>query len=276
MKGAGFILLPIVLLISLMCGVGFISWHALLNSQNEGILLHGLQVRELAGNDTLMRPAAQLNLGSPVFCSTGDALVGKLRLDQVFCSVRNISSSVLQSSALLEGSQLRAKFPQIDYQAIFSNFSACPQVAPLWDSTPTFRPAAGSQLQTRTCLGIIPESKSTHRENLKFKIATALDPSIRVLASLGYIEASGELTLSTDILIIAGGDLSIQTLSSAFGTVHVTLVSATGSVTVQHIDPRVELRVIAWQGAFLPLHRSHQDLDLMPSVLQIIPLGFSH
>ena len=129
-------------------------------------------------------------------------------------------------------------------------------------------------MQISTCLNFTPQPQATLRENLKLEGDTVVDASIKLLGSVGYIEAQSTLTLSGDILIVAGGDLFIEALQSAGSPLNATLVSATGAVLVHTLDPQIRLRVIAWQGAFVPSHLTHQASSLMPPILEKQILGF--
>ena len=73
-----------------------------------------------------------------------------------------------------------------------------------------------------------------------------------MLGATGYLDINAKLLLSEDLLLVAGGDLHIKELSSSTEALTLTLVSASGVVSVEQVPASLRLKILAWRGILVP------------------------
>lgn len=134
----------------------------------------------------------------------------------------------------------------IDYDILFSQASECPSIPRLTrfkDMTSPFAPhdctlpgsLSGSMVMLDNLMG---ESLALSKTG----------PQVTTLATPGRVAISHELRLSSDLLLVAGGDVeisSIRALPSA--SVKVTVISALGAIRIGLVEGDVSL-LIAGRG----------------------------
>ena len=130
--------------------------------------------------------------------------------------------------------------------------------------------------------------------SIKFETLKALLPSVQVLSNIeqqanidtsstsgpviiatpGYIDLPGTVTIADGLIIIAGGDLHLGSIISAKSPAHMQLISATGVISVGHIDPNISLSIESPIGAFLPRGITYNRGSTLKQV-QLLALGFN-
>jgi type II secretory pathway pseudopilin PulG len=94
-----------------------------------------------------------------------------------------------------------------------------------------------------------------------------------IIATPGYIDLSGNLNISSNTTLIAGGDLHIGSIHVSSPSIHVQLVSGTGVVSVESITADVSINIEAPIGVFLPPNVNFQNgTDLKRK--ELFALGF--
>ena len=152
----------------------------------------------------------------------------------------------------------------IDYDAIFSTASTCPTV-----HVGTELPHKGAPRARYDCL--LPStlrSGVTVLENIRGESLTIVPPSTgsALLASPGGFSVSGDLTIASDLLVVAGGDVDIGGIRGAtLSGVKVTVISSLGGVKVGRTYGAVSL-LIAGRGSLVAPETTKSSSFPMPPV----------
>ncbi|MEY4668936.1 MAG: hypothetical protein RL518_1635 [Pseudomonadota bacterium] len=149
------------------------------------------------------------------------------------CGERKVPFMVAPPSAVLP-------LTRIDYDAIFVQAIRCP--IPPSSATDPFEasPTASKDCGIPTTLkgGVIL------LENIRGESIKVLPPSsgASVIASPGRITVTGALSLESDLVMVAGGDVEIGSITTQSGhTRKVTILSALGGIRVSSITPGIEV-----------------------------------
>lgn len=128
----------------------------------------------------------------------------------------------------------------VDYDSVFRNTTTC--AMSIAEATPT---TPLPPLSARTCplSGVVP-ANITRQENIEGRnlslVVTTNVPS--VLASPGRVRVLTRLTISSDLVVVAGGDVFIERLeSSSTDQTRVSIFSSLGDITVGSIAPNIAL-----------------------------------
>ena len=89
---------------------------------------------------------------------------------------------------------------------------------------------------------------------------------------LGYLDLRSSLTLRSDSIVIAAGDISIERINS--NNHRLTLISSSGQIRVGAIVGELQLRTSAPKGVTVPANALEQLIPLDPSVLGVEILAF--
>lgn len=171
----------------------------------------------------------------------------------------------------LEGELLRPEivFPWFNYNQIFREAFECPIDI---RHGPVLSTAITPIRSSRTCRETLT---STVLKGNLMQDSINLDSS--TLAATGFLEISGDLLLSEDTLMVAGGNIWISRIDSADKLPKkLTIVSASGAVVVQNISPHIQTKILAKQWVSAPSTPSfEQDSNqLIPPIIsrQILSL----
>jgi hypothetical protein len=159
----------------------------------------------------------------------------------------------------------------IDYNLMFSAAVACKEEDPLQSLA-----TSGSFVSSQACfLDAINQQEQSFLGNLfsKNPITFPLkEHEVTRVAATGLISFKHTLEFSSDLLIVAGGDLFIEKLNALLDS-RVTLVSASGKVMVNQISGPVSLKVISAADVILPPHTSQHEVELLPPALEWYLVG---
>lgn len=165
-------------------------------------------------------------------CESRGIRVEETKLDYEICGERRVPYMMAPPTGQLPLSR-------IDYDALFTSAVPCP-------STPTNATATrGDTVQaSRNCP--IPSTLKRGMitlENLRGETTRVTATSEQsLIASPGAISITGSLTLESDLIIVAGGDVDIASITSLSKQAHkVTIISALGAVRVGFVSPGISL-----------------------------------
>jgi hypothetical protein len=183
-----------------------------------------------------------------------------------------LSGALLSSNALIEGNKLnpRRRFPQFNYNRIFRSFSDCPtEPSTSLSLAPSgFELSKVSALSNESCQDpTISTSNFIAPGNLVFNSEFAVAAPTILIAASGYLDAGARLTVESDVVLLAAGDLHLKALTSATAGAKITLISASGMVVIDEIVGEPILRIIAWQGALYPASANFLAHDVFPPTL---------
>lgn len=166
--------------------------------------------------------------------------------DQVTTQIYEVCREVSRPFVTLPSSAA-LPFGLVDYDAIFSRASPCPGT-----SSPSSNAATPSPRARTDC--VLPPNISGSTvllENIRgesITLASTDRNEALVLASPGDIITSGELQVSHDLLIVAGGDVELPSIHGTSGSfMRVTIVSSLGAIRVGPVVGDVAL-LIAGRG----------------------------
>jgi hypothetical protein len=151
-----------------------------------------------------------------------------------------------------------------DYNEIFENITSCPGIV-----ASNRREQFSAPAHPFTCLtsGVVLNNLTT-AENISFtelKLVSQKRDPYRIISSLGEIRGEVALVTDTDLLILAGGDISIASIASiASGPVRVTILSAQGSVEVLAVDSQTSLLLAGSRRLAAPASVAAQGHPLPP------------
>jgi hypothetical protein len=150
------------------------------------------------------------------------------------------------------------------YKEIFQNMGRCPG-----GLSDTAGPIFTTPKTTQTCLVdsyLIQESLTLpfNIEAANLTSETTKETGHIAIASTGSIEITDSLIANTPLLVLAGGDISVTTIATqANNVISVTLLSAHGDISVDHVGANIEIVLIGRKSLpSLPL----QALTLPPNL----------
>lgn len=166
-------------------------------------------------------------------CESRSMRVKERNLDYEICGERHVPFMVAPPTGQLSISR-------IDYDALFSSAVPCP-------STPTNAAATrGDTVQaSKNCPlpSTLPGGIIT-LENLRGETTrvTVTSPQPSLIASPGAIAITGSLIGESDLVLVAGGDVDISSITSlSEQSYKVTIISALGAVRVGFVSPGISL-----------------------------------
>ena len=179
----------------------------------------------------VMQELASIGEPKPL-CENRTITMSETKLDYEICGERRVPFMVAPPTGQLSISR-------IDYDALFTSAAPCP-------STPTNAAATrGDTVQASKNCAMPPTVKGgiITVQNLRGETtrvtATSGQSSI---ASPGAITITGSLILESDLLIVAGGDVDIASITSLSNQGNkVTIISALGVVRVGIVSPGISL-----------------------------------
>ena len=166
-------------------------------------------------------------------------------------------------------------YPFFNYGKIFSEVDDCDfeDDEPPIDLTPT---AFRSARLCKMVLGDLIIERKVLKGNLKAANIIFIRPAIiheNLLASSGYIYID-RLVLAAPTIIVAGGDVKIGKLIVTSKLLpEVTIISASGSITISEVSGSARFFVIAWAGSVLPSEILLVKTTLLPEQLAWIPFS---
>ena len=180
----------------------------------------------------VMREVASMGEPKPL-CKTTTMNVDETTFDYEICGERRVPYMVAPPTGQLPLSR-------IDYDALFTSAVPCP-------STPTNATATrGDTVQaSKNCA--IPSTLQggiVTLENLRGETTrvTVTSPQPSLIASPGAITITGSLTLESDLVLVAGGDIDIASITSLSDQGRkVTIISALGAIRVGSVSPGISL-----------------------------------
>jgi len=173
------------------------------------------------------------SLGEPKpLCEKRTITMSETKLDYELCGERRVPFMVAPPTG-------RLALSRIDYDALFTSAVPCP-------SPPTNAAATrGDTVQaSKNCpIPSTLQGGMTTLENLRGETTRVTATSEQsIIASPGAIAITGSLTLESDLLIVAGGDIDIASITSLSDQGHkVTIISALGAIRVAFVSPGISL-----------------------------------
>ena len=211
------------------------------------------------------------------------AQIAQRECGTVNASHHNISNSWL---ACMEGAGSLTSFPKtplpagrFDYNQIFSAASPCP-TTPLAVTKSSFDSPTASHDCTPPAL---LQGDLIVRENLKaqnISLASSNQERVRLLATPGSLLIESALELNGDLLIVAGGTVTIgQIVNLSPKLIHVTVVSALGTIEVLATQGEISLLIIGSKTLKAPTTLIVPPFPLpalrLAAVLGLLPLNRS-
>jgi hypothetical protein len=130
--------------------------------------------------------------------------------------------------------------PTVDYDAIFTQAVPCPTTPTSSASRDTDAPRASKDCPSPpTVTGSLITVENVIGESTRI---TSNSSKAAILASPGAIVLAGALIVETDLLIVAGGDISLSSITtSSSETRKVTIISALGAIRVGYVAPEISV-----------------------------------
>ena len=135
----------------------------------------------------------------------------------------------------------------VDYDAIFTQAVPCPTTPNSSTIRDTDTPRASKDCPSPPGItGGLTTVENIIGESTRI---TSNSPKASMLASPGSIRFTGALTLETDLVIVAGGEISLSSMTNASSqTRRVTIISAVGAIRVGYVAPGISV-MAAGRGA---------------------------
>ena len=179
-----------------------------------------------------MRKLASMGEPNPL-CEKRTITFGETKLDYEVCGERRIPFMIAPPTGQLP-------ITRIDYDALFMNAIPCPSTPSNTAST------TGDALKaSKDCpMPPILQGGIITLENLRGDTSRVITrpPQVSIIASPGAITIVGALTLESDLLVVAGGDIQISSITSpSQETRKVTILSALGAIRVGFVSPSISV-----------------------------------
>lgn len=281
-KGRAGFVIPIILFLLMLLSAICLSSYSLARKAAElsSTRRHAENAGQRASFKILEKQASSgaSDFTSGISCKTQQEIAGQGFAERTLCSIFNPKNLNFLAQKIIDGQMLPGGefFPSFDYNKIFLDADACSLNLHSGDlhSAFGFALSPGAQLSTSTC-----SSSASQLQDFVVRSNLALNQNLVLrgtLAATGYIDLRGQVTLSAPTLIFAGGDLYIEHLLSNLPTgPAVTLISSSGVIQVKDLSPGLQLKAIAWTGAFLGAGSQAQPLPYLPELLELKTLGFA-
>jgi hypothetical protein len=149
------------------------------------------------------------------------------------CAERKVPFMVFPSTAYLP-------ITTVDYDAIFTQTVTCPTTPKSSTIRDTDAPRASKDCPSPPSItGSLITVENISGESTRI---TANSSKASILASPGAIVLAGALTLETDLVIVAGGEISLSSMTNASSqTRRVTIISALGAIRVGYVAPGISV-----------------------------------
>ena len=182
----------------------------------------------------VIRELASIGEPKPL-CEKRTITFGETELDYEVCGERRSPFMVAPPSGQLP-------ITRIDYDALFTNALPCP-------ATPTNATATRGDTVKASKDCPIPSTLKggiITLDNLRGETTrvTATSHQASIIASPGSIAIAGSLTIESDTVIVAGGDVDISSITTPSGrSCKVSIISALGGVRIGFTSPGISLLV---------------------------------
>ncbi|NMC63697.1 MAG: hypothetical protein GYA55_11095 [SAR324 cluster bacterium] len=281
----GTILILVLILSSLLGLSATITFRIIQNSlKNTAGELHSFAIRENTIEQAFKSLAAAKHpIERKLSCEETLSNQGFFEIHRSFCAAYFPANFSLLSRDIIDlGKSDISMLAGFDFNKIFSRKSSCPSIPFDWNgqSPSGMTLHKKSLVSSETCLAtnLRPSSMIIIHSNLYTAaplrlLATNEKELHSTLAVTGFIDVNSTLFLTENALIIAGGDLHIKNLASKPGlNIDVTIVSSSGQIHIEGIDPLINLKAIAREGVSLPtIYQSKSGHLLLPPLLEMLP-----
>lgn len=278
--------LIIVLILTSLLGLSVIASFKIIhrNTQNINGEMHSHIARERAIEKVFNALGSVPNSANRnIYCTDEKGLKGFHEIRRALCVAHYpVNFSLLSSSIIDTSTVSQQKMPGFNFNQLFDKASPCDTIPFSWNE----RAPSGIQLgmtsvvSSQTCT--IHDSQDINDlrvlSNLSISapittIAAAAPEDHATLAAIGFADINAVLSIETNSLIVAGGDLYIKTLANQSAKEYeVSLISSSGLVHIEQITGTLRLKAIARDRVFLP--RNYQPSSeqlLLPPLLEILP-----
>lgn len=259
----GYIALILIIPLSI---IGFLSYQTTVHVQ-ELLAIKGLFRHQLVAENRLVRDIATLSLGmrgcNEVHVSTDSFLPSTWHI----CIFKESDFMARPATTLPSGTP--------NYSEILKSPSTCPYTRRPLTKTTFTTPEASTTCEVQS---IALEHDLILHDNIHGVFATINSTNERartIIASPGLIHFEEGLHTNTPLLIIAGGAISIPTITSdASATIPVTLLSAHGDIAVSSQGSNVALLAIGRKLLDTPPPRSFTGVFPLPHFSALDISGF--
>ena len=193
------------------------------------------------------------------------------RIECLATSGASGSVSIEKEICLLKAQKEKTAAPLIDFEDEFKNFTDCTKRTPV--STKGL--SSGSSYAEYTCSSLQGASIHILRENIDIDSLTLpTTKNATKISTPGFLRIQKVLTLTNDTVILSGGDIILEKISSLSSSpLRLTLISATGFVSVRSLTGKISLLSISSRGAYTPT-TPNLPPHPMPKLLSILPVGW--
>lgn len=227
---------------------------------------------------SLLQSPAQPPL-SRLSCIKTSARAGRHEISRQLCALIDLSGPEVSFWPRIEGAAFDdpEHYPQIAFNQIFQAPSTCSleQALPGPDSALGFPLSPAAMISAYLCRSL--PGGNGDRRIISANLALENDfEGSGVLAALGYMDINADLRASADLLLLSGGDMHIKRiLNSAPQPPLITLVSATGVVSLEEPDPALRLKIISWGGIYAPETPAGTGISPLLPLLERSVVGFA-
>ncbi len=240
----------------------------------QGAELRSLRLRNETLAEVLEPGRAGTREKNGLCCSSSRGKSGYFNSERRLCAV--CAAAPLSHAQVVTGED--PGFPLFNGNLIFENADACEisqnTPVPVQLSPSAIRSAAACVLQ-----GAGLAAPRSFRANLWAEDLALGDAAVNqavLLAASGYIIHKGTLRLKGPAVIFAGGDLLIDSIvTESESPPDLTLVSATGVVSVKEIAGTAAVKGVGRLGVFAAGALRSQAVGLMPPLISMSPIFLS-
>lgn len=275
------IILPMLLVILTLLLICIVPLH-------EGVI----QVLRYKADENLSQKASNLALSIPLAeafnfrgpagtrishkCFSKFVKRNRVSLERTFCASYNNPLPHLLLEPLLDSSKVKdlKSLPTLNWHKIFVEPKDCSPSGAAEISEFPIKLSSRSAISSRFCEihGNITRSSVAINANLKVVKTVTLDDSTS-LTSRGFIKSEVRIVLNGGhSMIAAAGDLLISKLTATNAS-EITLISATGNVSLDSVEGPIQIRVFAAGDANIPKNSKFVNYGFEDLKLDFMPIS---
>lgn len=280
MRQEAFILPAVLLLLALIFNAMWALHDGVvysLRAQAEKVLAQKAQ--EQASNRALVR-AFQFEASSGKRrlneCFKDESQLPRILANSTICASYQRATTAIAANPRVDSVSAgpAENLPALDFTALLGNVVPCEQAGGMVMLQLPFSISAGSQFSRKYCR-LQTQTVEGNRQ-IDANVEIALPTSMRTnstLSAKGYLLSTNQLSLEGGAAtIVAAGDLSIYSVTAS-QAVELTLISASGDLRLQHVNPLIRLRVYAKKRAMIPITAQTATRGFQELILDFLPLS---
>ncbi len=263
LKSDGFILVGVMILLALFALIsGLTFYHSSGSIRLSAQTIHSRRAGLLAVTKSFGQSNNVLSSQDRIVCNDAQTIVGSNEAMRRLCWLNGKPSLTDYGSYLSKATLPIGSTPHIGTISAFG-----------FSLTPGSNRSSYS-IQFEGLKALLPSVQVLSNIEQQTNIDTSSTSGPVLIATPGYVDLPGTVTIADGLIIIAGGDLHIGSILAKNSPTHLQLISTTGVILVGHIDPHISLRVESPIGVFLPHGATYANGSTLKRI-QLLALGFN-